>query len=192
MTEKSQLRILYKSVRNSLNAHEKANIDKRILTRFINSDLYKNHSTFLIYVSVGSEIDTRELIDFMQKDGKNVAIPFCSGNNMSFCKLDSLDDLCGGAFGIPTVKQKNVLYSYENALCIVPALSVDFNGNRLGYGGGFYDRFLAENKITTVALCCERCLSASLPAERFDIKINYLLTENSLKKLYHKEVSTYE
>ena len=81
-----------------------------------------------------------------------------------------------------------------SALCIVPALSFDRNMNRLGMGGGFYDRFFAENDLLSIGICYERWFSCRLPAEPHDMKVKYVLTENGFKNAensYFKEVSTY-
>lgn len=182
---KNKLRILYKSVRNSISDHEKSNFDGRIFTQFINSALYKNSKSLLIYISVGTEADTLNIIDYALKDGKSVAVPLCIKKEMHFCRINSFDSLIEGKYGIPTVKSEkcDLINDFDGAICVVPALSFDAYGNRLGYGGGYYDRFLSGKTIPTVGLCHERCIHSALPAEEHDIKVKYILTENSIKKL---------
>lgn len=182
---KKELRILYKSIRNSISDCEKIKFDKSVFTRFINSDLYKKSKLILVYVSVGSETDTLDIIKFALNDGKFVAVPYCSGSEMKFYRINSLDCLSTGKYGIPTVTpdDDNLVGDYEQAVCVVPALSLDLYGNRLGYGGGYYDRFLSDKSIFTVGLCYERCIHSCLPLQEHDIKVNYILTENIFKKL---------
>lgn len=185
MNDKQELRRFYRSIRKSITQAEKKNFDNSVFIRLINSELTNKNSLFLIYVSVNGEVDTINVIDYLLNAGKEVAVPYCKGKTMHFCKISSLSDLTEGLYGIPTVKNPVFLSDKEivDSLCIVPALSVDLTGNRLGYGGGYYDRFLADNNIETVALCYERCISKSLPTEKSDIPVKYILTENNLKKL---------
>lgn len=182
---KNQLRELYKSVRHSITTEEKNEYDRRIFTRFINSVLYRTSGTLLIYVSFGSETDTINIIKYALNDGKTVSVPYCSGNEMQFYAIESVEDLVKGRFGIPSVipDSYKLIKDFSNSLCLVPALSFDKSGNRLGYGGGYYDRFLSEKNIISVGICCERCIDSALPAEKHDIKVNFLLTENRFEKL---------
>lgn len=183
ISEKKVLRQHYKAVRNSITQGEKAAMDKRIFSSFIASEYFNEFSTFLIYVSCAGEADTRSIIEFALKNGKHVAVPYCHGSNMSFYEIKSLNDLTDGAFGIPTVDISNAteITDFRGSPCIVPALAFDINGNRLGYGGGYYDRFLAANKVPTLGLCYEKCIASQIPAESFDIKIDCILTENQFR-----------
>lgn len=184
MIDKKDLRKLYKATRNSFSANEKNCFDSRILTFLINSDIYRNAQNILAYVSVNSEVDTINIINRCLSDRKNVAVPYCFGKEMKFLFVNSLDDLSDGEFGIPTADPEKceLVSDFNNSLCIVPGLSFDVNGNRLGYGGGFYDRFLAETPVDTVGLCYGRCLTRSIPSDEYDVIIRYVLTENGLIK----------
>lgn len=183
MIKKNNYRDLYSKIRNNISDEERKNINGCIYHKFIESDFWKNYNLFLIYISVKNEIDTSEIIRFLFENGKKVAVPYCSGNNMNFYYISSTDDLIKGKFGIPSVdKTASVkVKNFDKSLCIVPGLSFDNNGNRLGYGGGFYDRFLYNKKITTLGLCYEKCICKELPAENFDIAIDYVLTETCLR-----------
>lgn len=182
MTKKEK-RDLFLKIRGSISGSEKINFDNIIFTRFINSSFFNCFDTFLVYISFGSEVSTIGIINFLLNKNKKVAVPYCSGNEMSFYYINSLDDLIEGRFRIPSVnvnKAKKV-ENFYNTLCIVPGVSFDNNGNRLGYGGGYYDRFLSGNKLVTLGLCYERCISDSIPSESFDIKMDYVLTETCLR-----------
>ncbi len=191
--DKKALRRHYKAVRDSITDNEKSFADKRIFDFFVKSRYFDEFSTFLVYVSYSTEADTHNIINYLLQNKKRVAVPYCNGSVMTFYEINSLDDLVSGAFGIPTVNTENAMEIkyYSGCLCIVPALAFDRKGNRLGYGGGYYDRFLAANKVTTLGLCFEKCLAEELPAESFDEKIDSVLTENTLETL-NKEASTYE
>lgn len=182
MNGKKELREFYLKIRNSMTSTERRNADGLIYERFINSLFFKNSDTFLVYISVRDEVGTENIIQYLLDNNKNVAVPYCYDKSMDFYYIHSTDDLTEGKFGIPTVDiQKSVkVENSDNALCIVPAISFDNNGNRLGYGGGFYDRFLAKNNVLTVGLCYQRCICDVLPTEETDIKIDYVLTETNL------------
>ncbi len=186
---KKDLRIQYKSIRNSV--INKSDADRKIAEYFVNSPFFHNFDIYLCYVSVGSEVDTSIIIDSLLSIGKRVAVPHCKIGIMDFYEITSKDDLVKGAYGIPTVdvNKSNKITEFGCSLCIVPALSFDKSGCRLGYGGGYYDRFLSDKSIDTLGLCYEDCISESLPAEEHDIIINSILTENGFR---HLKEDTYE
>ncbi len=190
---KNELRDFYKKIRNNISECEKIQFDKMIFTSFINSFFIKKYDNFLIYVSVNNEVETANLIQFLLDNNKKVSVPNCQNRNMCFYSINSLDELTVGAFGIPSadISVCKKCENFDNTLCIVPAVSFDNNGNRLGYGGGYYDRFLSENKLPTIGLCYERCICELIPNESFDIKIDYVLTEQHLRNHITKEVPTY-
>ncbi|MGN0546430.1 MAG: 5-formyltetrahydrofolate cyclo-ligase [Acutalibacteraceae bacterium] len=194
MMNKTDLRKFYKLVRHSLTSSEKQRINNNVFTRLINSDVYKNASGILCYISVSDEIDTLNIIEYSLKRGKTVGVPFCENKEMRFYRLDSLNDLVNGKFGIPTVEPTHAceITEFSPFICLVPGICFDLNGNRIGYGGGYYDRFLSENKLISVGLCCERCLCSDIQAEIFDIKTDFILTENRLITSKNREASTYE
>lgn len=191
MNKKKEFRKLCKSIRNRIGFDERLLFDSMIFTHLINSDLYNNSNTLLIYVSVNNEVDTLNIIKHALADGKRVAVPQCESSIMNFVAMNSFEDLSEGDFGIPTVDSENIkiINDFSDALCIVPGLGFDRYGNRLGYGGGYYDRFLSCNHVTSVGLCYERCRFDMLPAEEHDVKTDYILTENGLRNS-KKEVST--
>lgn len=191
---KAETRRLYRNIRNTVSHAEKEESDKRIFTSLINSNIYKSSDLLLVYVSFGSEVETRNIIEHALNVGKRVAVPLCVDKEMSFYEIHSLSELIIGKFGIPTVEAGNnsEVSNFSKALCIVPALCFDVYGARIGYGGGYYDRFLSANKVVSVGLSYERCLCGKIPHEKHDIKVDYILTEKCLRNSKCKEVSTYE
>ena len=189
--DKKELRRLYKSVRKSIMPKDKSDFDKRIFTSLINSPIYQKSKSLMIYVSFNDEADTINIIRYALSDGRIVAVPYCNGTDMEFLVINSLDDLSEGEFGIPTAnpEKNHVFNDFKDALCIVPGLSFDIFGNRLGYGGGFYDRFLINKDVVTLGITYERCLSERLQNEEHDVRIDYILTEKCLRNS-KEEVST--
>ncbi len=190
---KNKYRKLYKNIRDSISEYEKSFFDKCIFTGFINSELM-NFDLYLVYVSFGSEINTINLINYLLNEGKKVAVPVCKDTNMDFFEIHSLCELKTGRYGILTVNENRTdkVVDFGNSLCIVPGVCFDNFGNRIGYGGGFYDRFLSNHSVTTVGLCYERCKSTLIPAEKHDRSVDYILSDFYLTKTKTKEVSVYE
>ncbi len=182
MISKKELRIHLKSVRKFNDETEKKRIDNLIADRFLNSEIFRNSDSVLIYVSYGSEIDTYGIIRRAFADNKTVAVPYCNGDDMKFYKFNARDEFISGAFGIPTVNTENSLpfVPDNNTLCIVPGLGFDLNGNRIGYGGGYYDRYLCDKSLKTAAPCYEKCLVDHVPAENHDKIVDFIFTENRM------------
>ena len=177
---KNELRKLYLGKRDAVSPEKRAEYSKIICGRIISSRRFHEAETVLVFVSTGSEVDTADIMIRALESGKTVGVPFVSGRDMIFKKICSLSDLAPGRFNIPTAQVGcPEITDFENCLCVVPCLSADPDGFRLGYGGGFYDRFLAEHKqIYTVAVCFDELISSSLPREDFDIKVDVTVTEN--------------
>lgn len=181
---KIELRREFISLRDGFDEEYKRHSDKRIAELLISSNEYKTAREIFIYVSVKNEVDTSAIIARTFADGKKVAVPHCSNGQMNFYYINSTDDLKRVQFGVPTVDVDTAILAAPNkdVLCIVPALSFDKNGNRLGYGGGYYDRFLAVNNVNTVGLCRENSITDFLPAEKYDVKIHNIITEKAFSR----------
>lgn len=178
---KAELRSRYKKLRGSLSAADKAEMDQKILNRVMNLWQYRETRLILTYVSTPIEVDTRRLIEKSLLAGKRVAVPRCvpGTREMEFFLIQSLDELLPGTFGVlePDPGRSALLEDVSEGLCIVPALSFDFHGYRLGYGKGYYDRFLARFGGSTVGLCYDNCMARSLPAGRYDRPVNLIITQ---------------
>ncbi len=179
---KSSLREHFRDIRNSIENATESSDD--IFSLLVSSDLYKNADTVLAYWSVGSEVSTRRIIDRALEDKKKVALPKCTdkNGNMVFYYISSLSDLSEGMYGIKEPLTDVIADDFdESAVCIVPGLSFDKCGYRLGYGKGYYDRFLSRFCGISIGLCYDSCLSEELPTDGFDMKVNYIITN---KKIY--------
>lgn len=182
MQIKSELRRLYREKRKTL--ADKEIKDRQICECFLNSQLYKDSQTLLCYAALKDEINTDRIIERALKDGKKVALPRCSdlNGNMDFYFIKSLSDLSVGAFGIrepdPTAYEK--VQDFSNCVCLVPALAFDESGYRLGYGKGYYDRFMKKFIIISVGLCYNEFLKDTLPVENHDEAVDCIATENEI------------
>lgn len=183
-SEKKTLRKRYKSLRDSV-AHMQLQSDN-MYSVLIDSDIYINADTVLLYWSHGSEVRTHRMIDKALADGKAVALPRCldSDGNMQFYLIKSLSDLSDGMYGIKEPETDIVADDFTcDSLCVVPGLSFSYEGYRLGYGKGYYDRFLDTFKGLSVGLCYKECLTDYLPTDRYDKKVNYIISNNTIIKI---------
>jgi 5-formyltetrahydrofolate cyclo-ligase len=176
---KSEIRRRSLSLRDSMSPEKKKSADKKIFNYITQSSQYSDAEKILIFVTMGSEIDTLPVIGDALSRGKTVAVPFCDGSDLRFRVIDSLDCLSVDKRGIPTAKSGcPYLTDFSSSLCIVPALTVDRKGYRIGYGGGYYDRFLAENTETeAVAVCYGDSVCNCLPTDKWDVPVNTIITE---------------
>lgn len=186
---KNELRSKYKSIRKNLTDKEKDKLDNDIFNKVITSNAFKKSDTIITYVSTDIEIDTRKLIELSLKSGKTVAVPKCidGTRNMKFYEINSFDDLEIATFSVLEPKT-NVCKEFndfnEKCLCIVPGMVYDLNGYRLGYGKGYYDRFLSQHKkMIKMGLCYCNCTINKLISGRFDVSVDYLVTEKYIKYL---------
>lgn len=180
MQIKSELRQFYREKRKNL--VDKDTKDKQICERFLSDELYKKVKTLLCYAALKDEINIDSIIEKALKDGKRVALPRCSDldGNMDFYYIKSLSDLSVGAFGIrePDPDTCEKVQDFSDYVCLVPALAFDESGYRLGYGKGYYDRFLKKFIIISVGLCYNEFLRDTLPVEMHDEAVYYIVTES--------------
>lgn len=137
---------------------------------------------FLCYVSTEIEVDTRQLITALISGGKKVYAPRCKGKEMRFFRIADFSELKAGAFGIPEPTGSEEPDIFSASLCIVPALSFDENGYRMGYGGGYYDRFLRGYDGISVGICYDDFLG-EIPREEHDLPVDILVTETKILNL---------
>lgn len=183
--EKQRLREERLAAREALSEQERSVLDDRITQKLLATSEYAEATTVLTYVSVSSEVSTRMIIESALRDGKTVAVPRClPGHCLEFVAIVSLEQLVAAPFNLLepakdlpalTESQKN------NSICIVPALLVDTKGYRLGYGAGFYDRFLSTYPGKKICLAYQQSLSrTTLPHTAFDVAVDVVITESEV------------
>lgn len=178
---KAELRGRYKKLRLQLSPEVKEELDQKILNRVMNLWQYREAGLILTYVSTPIEVNTRRLIEKSLLAGKRVAVPRCvpGTREMEFYLIRSIEELSPGTFGVlePSPEHSVLLEDFSKGLCIVPALSFDYQGYRLGYGKGYYDRFLARFGGSSVGLCYDNCMARNLPAGRYDRPVQLIVTQ---------------
>lgn len=136
---------------------------------------YQNAKSIYGYLSYNQEVRTLPILAAAQKDGKRVAVPKVYGDEMKFIWLDDLSAIAPGAYGIPEPVADGPLAEDPGALMLMPGLAFDPQGHRCGYGGGFYDKFLAREPHPTVALCYDFQMYPHLDTDEYDIPVDLVL-----------------
>ena len=170
---------LRRNIREKKRAMSEAQIDEKsaALTRlFLDTDLYRNAKTIYGYLPYNQEVRTWALLEQAMKDGKQVAVPKCYGEEMRFILMDDLSKVEKGYANIPEPIADGPIADDETALVLMPGLAFDRDGHRIGYGGGVYDKFLAsEPDHPTVALCYDFQVQEHLETEEFDVPVDLVL-----------------
>ena len=177
---KNQIRSLCKKYRTQLSAEQKNKLDKILQENFIKSDYYKKADLLLCYMSKDIEVSTSLIINDALKSGKRLALPRCKdGNTMDFYAVGDLSCLKAGSYGLsePDPALCGKVTDFSGSLCLVPGLAFDREGYRLGFGKGYYDRFLADSGILTLSLCYTKCMYSALPRGYYDKPVNIVITE---------------
>lgn len=183
-------KMLRSSIRKKMNALEMEYIrssNEQILERLRKLTVYQSAEVVFCYVSVAREINTLPILQELWQRGSKVAVPLClnSSGIMEGKLISSMEDLKKGYYGLlePDINARTV-EKRDIDLAIVPCLSCDSHCSRLGQGGGYYDRFLAghseDQSFPAVALCREKLLSEEIPTEKWDEKMDMVITEKTV------------
>ena len=176
---KRELRNQIRAEQRSLSDASRNEIDERLIQNVLGHDLYRNCNRLFLYASAGFEIDTYSMLQRAYKDGKEVALPRCQSDGiMDFYRYTG--ELKEGMYRIPEPTGNQIMYPNESDVMIVPGLSFDKRGYRIGQGGGYYDRYLSKYDCICVGLCRERFLMKELPVMWNDIPVDYVITENAV------------
>ena len=180
--EKQRLRTTMRSMEQQLPARYRALADQAIAARLLGMPEYQAAQTVFCFVGVDREIDTTPILEDALATGKRLCLPRCVGpGKMELRQIHALSQLVPGAYGIPAPSQAAPLVAADEVdFAILPCLSCNHLGQRLGRGGGYYDRFLARYRGGTVLLCRERLIRAEIPVEPHDYPIPWVLTETCL------------
>ena len=158
----------------------------RIARQILSSERWQAARTVFCYVSVGSEVDTRTLLDAALAAGKRLLTPRCRpGGSMDACSLDALTGLCPGRYGIPEPpREAPPAAPGEIDLALVPGLAFDRSGGRIGFGCGYYDRFLAQCPAFRVGLCFPEQVRTDLsPAAPWDQRMHALALPHGIETI---------
>ncbi len=185
--QKKQLRARAKMQRRSLVEETRQAYDKEITSVLMKKLCDEGVNTVLCYVSSELEPDTTELIKMLLDAGKTVAVPRCEDRNgyMEFYCIKSLDELKTGEFGImepdigicPRLNIDEAEDFIGKSACIVPGLLFDTEGYRIGYGKGYYDRYLSRFSGITIGICYDENVMNMLVRDDYDKAVDYIITQ---------------
>lgn len=186
--QKNEIRARYKALRRGMAPTVKQEYDRTICNRFLSLASYRYAEVLLFYSPLPGEIDIMPIARDALSRGKKIAFPLCQteSNTMTYHYITDLSQLKPGSFGISEPSPELEMYdvrSSENvsSICFVPALAYDKAGYRIGYGKGYYDRFLAEFKGSRIGVVYSDFILPSVPRGKFDLNVNVLVTEKGVK-----------
>ena len=179
--DKPRLRNHLLEKRDGLSHDFMAIASKQIQRNLKKIEVFRNAEKVACYYSIGSEVRTLDIIQQMISEGRTMALPRVTDNELVFCAVKNFEELQKGEFGImeprkncPTVEDFDVI--------LVPAVAMMRTGQRLGYGRGYYDRFLSKHKTPTIALEYSRLVVRNIPKSEGDIPIQWIVTEDEVIK----------
>ena len=174
---KEELRKKFKIIRDNINNRDKKSSE--IIKRLINTKEYQKSKVIALYSNISSEVETKELIKISLESKKVVLPKINKDNTMDFYEIKCLKDLEIGTFNIkePKVKNKKPIKKEEIDLMIIQGICFDKNKNRIGYGKGYYDKYLSNTNIKKIGLCYEEQITKEIKSDKTDISLDYLITE---------------
>ena len=174
--DKTSLRKQIREQKRAMTPRQIETASQKLCQLFLTSELYRQAKTIYGYLPYNQEVRTVPMLEQALADGKRVAVPKVYGDEMKFIYLTDLTQVETGYAGIPEPVEDGPVADDPTALVLMPGLAFDREGHRIGYGGGFYDKFLAaEPTHPTLALCYGFQMVEQLQVEEFDIPVDVVL-----------------
>ena len=180
--DKQRLRRVIRELERQLSPRYRAESSRAIAAHLLAMPEYQAAGTVFCFVGTEREVDTRPILEDALAAGKRLCVPLCTGPGiMELRQVTALDQLVPGAYGILEPPMTAPLTDPDDVdLAILPCLTCNHLGQRLGQGGGYYDRFLSNYRGGTVLLCREKLIREEIPLEPHDYPIPWVLTEVGL------------
>ena len=180
--EKKKLREELLALRSEIVGEEREKAETAVVSRILSLTSFRFAETVLIYYPIKGEINVLPIAEAALKTGKQVAFPLCDveSSTMTYHIVSDLSELKTGSYGIPEPSSELPVYTPEkdkNDLIIIPAVCFDRQGYRIGYGKGYYDRYLNSFDGTAVGVTFNKLLRQSVPRGRFDKHVSLIVTE---------------
>lgn len=183
---KNEMRREMLKKRNSMPLEDRAEKNRIIREKIVSLDKWKKADTVFTYIDMGSEVNTTELISKAWSENKKVCVPIAKKNRlMYFVEITSFDGMKRSSLGVmePEAGIEKAVVPKKDDLIIVPGSMFDLNKNRCGYGGGYYDTYGEKYQLeNTVGVCYDFQLLDEIPTEKFDRKLNMIITEKRIVK----------
>ena len=184
---KTEIREYYLAKRRGMDTAEREEKNEKICKHMLSSATFRYADIILMFYPKPDEIDIRHIAEAALAAGKKIAFPRCNpeDHTMIFHYVSSLDELCPGSYNIMEPDASLPAFTPEtaesaNVVCIVPAVVFDKKGYRIGYGGGYYDSYLAGFRGTKIGFAYRDFIDNSVPHGRFDLTVDVMITERGL------------
>lgn len=180
--EKRWLRRRLRTLEDQLSSRYLASSGRAIIVHLLAMPEYQAAETVFCFVGVGREVDTRPLLEDALAAGKRLCVPLCTGpGHMELRQIVALEALTPGRYGIPEPPVHSAALSPDEVdFSILPCVTCDRSGRRLGRGGGYYDRFLTHYRGAAVLVCRERLIREEIPLAPHDCSVPWVVTERGL------------
>lgn len=175
MCMKKEIRKKYIEIRKQIK--NKEDKSKNIVNKIINHQKYKEAKVIACYCSLKDEVCFDELIFHAWINGKVVVVPKVDGVTMDFYEIKNMEELEIKSFGIREPKHDLVFNKYKIDLFFVPGVTFDKKGNRMGYGKGYYDRYLSDLDVYKIGICFSEQMNDNIPVDKFDIKMDEIIVD---------------
>ena len=189
LEEKSDIQKIKKELRKKMMSKAlalpevyKSDVDREITQLLLGLPEYKDASTIFCFVGVEHEINMRSFLEQVLADGKRLAVPLCVGKGvMEARRIFSLDELKKGYYGLyEPDKSSELIPMDEVEFAVIPCLTADHKGNRLGHGGGYYDTLFNKYNNVPAAIICRELMCGEVPTEPFDHRFSITVTEDGV------------
>ena len=174
--DKKALRQLISQQKREMTPEQIETASRALAEQFLQTDAYRKAKTLYGYLPYNQEVRTVPILEQALRDGKRVAVPKVYGDTMKFIYMNDLSAVENGYCNIPEPIADGPIGDDPTALVLMPGLAFDKAGNRMGYGGGYYDKFLSEEpNHPTVALCYQFQMVEQIPTDSYDIPVDLVL-----------------
>lgn len=179
---KDDIRSEMKAKRRALSLSEQLEMSNCITNNFLSLDCYKKSSVVMVYMSAFKEPSTAAIIDSLKRDNKKIIVPISNMENFTITPSYLSENLVSGAYSIAEPQKCIPADINDIDLALIPGIAFDAKGARIGFGKGYYDRFLSEFKGLKIGLCYNFQVFSDIPVSEHDIKMDMIITE---KRIYN-------
>ena len=182
---KSEIRKKMLEQRNQLTTTMQLELSRQITEYVLNSGLYQENEHICVYQAFRNEVSCKWIMEKAFEQQKKVYVPVTNQilKTMNFYRITRQTIWKTGAYGIKEpVLEENQEFLTEKALILMPGLIVDYKKHRIGYGGGYYDKYLSENNQHVKVMLCYHFqrIEENLPSEEYDISPDYVITNKGI------------
>lgn len=179
---KDEIRSELKAKRRALTAEDQSEMSRAITDNFLSLSNYKNVDTVMVYMSAFKEPSTGGIIETLKRDSKNIIVPISNTDDFTITPSYFSETLKSGAYGIPEPQNIAKADIKDIDIALIPGIAFDTSGARIGFGKGYYDRFLSEFKGIKIGICYDFQVLSDIPSSDHDIKMDMIITE---KRIYN-------